>query len=91
MWEEFPTKRKYLLINIIFVKKKKKTRFKLLHPCSLFIAVIFQIVATDIIAVNHKFASVGLQIYKMINLGSNVIVYKLKHCVLHFEVNMMTF
>ncbi len=34
---------------------------------------------------------VGLQIYKMINLGSNVIVYKLKHCVLHFEVNMMTF
>ncbi len=33
----------------------------------------------------------GLQIYKMINLGSNVIVYKLKHCVLHFEVNMMTF
>ncbi len=35
--------------------------------------------------------SVGLQIYKMINLGSNVIVYKLKHCVLHFEVNMMTF
>ncbi len=33
---------------------------------------------------------VGLQIYKMINLGSNVIVYKLKHCVLHFEVNMMT-
>ncbi len=28
---------------------------------------------------------------KMINLGSNVIVYKLKHCVLHFEVNMMTF
>ncbi len=27
----------------------------------------------------------GLQIYKMINLGSNVIVYKLKHCVLHFE------
>ncbi len=36
-------------------------------------------------------AGVGLQIYKMINLGSNVIVYKLKHCVLHFEVNMMTF
>ncbi len=36
-------------------------------------------------------ARVGLQIYKMINLGSNVIVYKLKHCVLHFEVNMMTF
>ncbi len=35
--------------------------------------------------------NVGLQIYKMINLGSNVIVYKLKHCVLHFEVNMMTF
>ncbi len=35
--------------------------------------------------------AVGLQIYKMINLGSNVIVYKLKHCVLHFEVNMMTF
>ncbi len=35
--------------------------------------------------------TVGLQIYKMINLGSNVIVYKLKHCVLHFEVNMMTF
>ncbi len=34
---------------------------------------------------------VGLQIYKMINLGSNVIVYKLNHCVLHFEVNMMTF
>ncbi len=34
---------------------------------------------------------VGLQNYKMINLGSNVIVYKLKHCVLHFEVNMMTF
>ncbi len=34
---------------------------------------------------------VELQIYKMINLGSNVIVYKLKHCVLHFEVNMMTF
>ncbi len=34
---------------------------------------------------------VGLQIYKMINLGSNVIVYKLKHCVLHFKVNMMTF
>ncbi len=31
--------------------------------------------------------------YKFINdnLGSNVIVYKLKHCVLHFEVNMMTF
>ncbi len=24
---------------------------------------------------------VGLQIYKMINLGSNVIVYILKHCV----------
>ncbi len=40
----------------------------------------------------HKFmVTVGLQIYKMINLGSNVIVYKLKHCVLHFEVNMMTF
>ncbi len=37
------------------------------------------------------FHCVGLQIYKMINLGSNVIVYKLKHCVLHFEVNMMTF
>ncbi len=37
------------------------------------------------------FITVGLQIYKMINLGSNVIVYKLKHCVLHFEVNMMTF
>ncbi len=36
-------------------------------------------------------ATVGLQIYKMINLGSNVIVYKLKHCGLHFEVNMMTF
>ncbi len=35
--------------------------------------------------------TVGLQIYKMINLGSNVIVYKLKHCVLHFEVNVMTF
>ncbi len=40
-------------------------------------------------AVAHQ--PVGLQIYKMINLGSNVIVYKLKHCVLHFEVNMMTF
>ncbi len=26
-------------------------------------------------------AGVGLQIYKMINLGSNVIVYILKHCV----------
>ncbi len=38
-----------------------------------------------------SFGFVGLQIYKMINLGSNVIVYKLKHCVLHFEVNMMTF
>ncbi len=38
-----------------------------------------------------QFGGVGLQIYKMINLGSNVIVYKLKHCVLHFEVNMMTF
>ncbi len=38
-----------------------------------------------------KMYTVGLQIYKMINLGSNVIVYKLKHCVLHFEVNMMTF
>ncbi len=40
---------------------------------------------------NKSVRSVGLQIYKMINLGSNVIVYKLKHCVLHFEVNMMTF
>ncbi len=37
-----------------------------------------------------KGGTVGLQIYKMINLGSNVIVYKLKHCVLHFEVKMMT-
>ncbi len=39
----------------------------------------------------YSLTCVGLQIYKMINLGSNVIVYKLKHCVLHFEVNMMTF
>ncbi len=39
----------------------------------------------------QSYDAVGLQIYKMINLGSNVIVYKLKHCVLHFEVNMMTF
>ncbi len=54
MWEEFPTKSKYLLINVIFVKKKKKkTRFKLLNPCSLFIAVIFQIVATVIIAITN--------------------------------------
>ncbi len=35
--------------------------------------------------------SVGLQIHKIINLGSNVMVYKLKHCVLDFEVKMMTF
>ncbi len=39
----------------------------------------------------YTMGTVGLQIYKIINLGSNVIVYKLKHCVLHFEVNMMTF
>ncbi len=30
---------------------------------------------------NSSFNTVGLQIYKMINLGSNVIVYILKHCV----------
>ncbi len=38
-----------------------------------------------------KGGTVGLQIYKMINLGSNVIVYKLKYCVLYFEVKKMTF
>ncbi len=44
-----------------------------------------------IICPNKSPTAVGLQIYKMINLGTNVIVYKLKHCVLHFEVKMMTF
>ncbi len=63
-------------------------------PCNYSFFTFFMLLTYVNILLKKSFTSmqcVGLQIYKMINLGSNVIVYKLKHCVLHFEVNMMTF
>ncbi len=65
----------------IFIKKKKGGCF------ILFVNELSPSFAPH----SNPVGGVGLQIYKMINLGSNVIVYKLKHCVLYFEVNMMTF